>query len=106
MKRSSFGAVLGTRGVYRIVSFGGRAHPISDEEIARLQRVVEAGRDVCAVPYFSLGQKVQVATGPLSGLTGIVARFKNRTRLIISVDLLLRSVAVDVSISELAEHDI
>jgi transcription antitermination factor NusG len=101
IRRSSFGVVLGTPGVYRIVSFGGHAHPIADEEITGLMRIVNSGRNLCAVPYFSLGQKVEVTTGPLSGVTGVVARLKGRDRLIISVGLLMRSVAVDVAMSEL-----
>ena len=104
IRRSSFGVVLGTHGVYRIVSFGGHAHPIADEEIVGLMRVANSGREVCPVPYFSPGQKVEVTSGPLSGITGVVARLKGRDRLVVSVDLLMRSVAVDVASSELAEQ--
>ena len=103
VQRSSFGSVLSTPGVYRIVSFGGHAYPISDEEMLSLRRVADSGRDISSVPYFSLGQKVCVAHGPLSGLDGIVVRIKNRHRLVISIDLLMRSVAVDIAMSELYE---
>lgn len=98
--RSSFGTVLRTPGVYRFVGFGGKPHPISDAEICSLRHVVVSGRDLASVPYMSLGQKVRVEHGPLCGVTGIVTRFNNRNRLIISVDLLMKSIAVDVAISE------
>lgn len=105
VRRSCFGLVLDTPGVYRIVGFGGHAHPIADEEIVSLQRLVTSGREVCAIPYFSLEQKIEIVSGPLSGITGVVTRLKGRDRLVISVDLLMRSVAVDIAISELAAHD-
>lgn len=104
VQRADFGMILRTPGVYRIVSFGGRAQPITDEEILYLQRAVHSGRDIVAVPFFSLGQKVQVTNGPLAGLTGVVARLKNRDRLIISVELLLRSVAIEIAGSELSPY--
>lgn len=100
-KRSCFGTVLSTPGVHRIVSFCGQPQPIADHEIDFLHQVLKSGRDVTPVPYLSLGQKVKVINGPLFGLSGIVNRLKNRDRLIISVDMLMRSVAVEVGIAEL-----
>lgn len=105
VQRSTFSSVLSTPGVHRIVSFGGRAHSIPDDEINSLKQVTVSGRDICQIPYVSLGQRVQVMAGPLSGVTGIVTQLKNQNRLIISVDLLLRSIAVDVATSELAPCD-
>jgi transcriptional antiterminator NusG len=105
LRRSSFATVLGTPGVCRIVSFGGKAHPICNEEIDRIRRVVNCGREVTATPYFTLGQMVQVISGPLCGLIGIVDRVKNRDRLIISIDMLMRSVAVEIMMSELVLYN-
>lgn len=101
IERSSFGLILGTQGVYRIISFGGKAYPLSDDEILCLRQVVNSGRSISTIPYFSVGQKVQVIGGPLSGITGIVARLKGQDRLVISVDLLMRSIAVDIGMPEL-----
>ena len=105
VKRSSFGVILDTPGVHRIVSFGGQAYPIADEEMNSLQQVLASGRDVAPVPYLALGQRVRVIDGPLSGMSGIVLRLKNRSRLIISVDMLMRSIAVDVALAELSACD-
>lgn len=105
VRRSSFGLILDTPGVHRIVSFGGQAHPITEEEMSRLQLVLASGREVTPVPYLALGQRVQVLDGPLAGMMGIVTRLKNRDRLIISVDMLMRSVAVEVTSAELSACD-
>lgn len=101
-QRSSFGAVLGTSGVFRIVSFGGHPCPIPDSEIESLRQALVSGREFSSVPYLSGGEKVRVVQGPLAGLTGIVTRLKNRDRLVISVDLIMKSVSLDVALSELA----
>lgn len=105
VKRSSFRVILDTPGVHRIVSFGGHAHPIADEEITSLQQVLTSGREVAPVSYLKLGQRVEVIDGPLRGVTGIVTRVKNRNRLLISVDMLMRSIAVDVALGELSACD-
>jgi transcriptional antiterminator NusG len=99
--RGLMGAVLRTPSVYRIVSFGGCPFPAKDEEIAVLRKLVTSGRPVRPVPYLALGQKVQVKEGPLAGLTGIIVRLKNVTRVIVSVELIMRSVAIDVASSEI-----
>jgi transcription antitermination factor NusG len=101
-RRSSFGIVLNTLGVIRIVSFGGRPFPLSDEEVSTLQRVVSSGRETAPAPYLAVGQRVQVTTGLLAGVTGIIIRVKGRNRLVISIDLIMKSISVEIAASELA----
>jgi transcription antitermination factor NusG len=101
-QRSLIGRALGTPSIYRVVSFGGRPYPVPEEEITALQQVVHSQRDVCSVPYLAVGRRVEVKTGPLTGVRGFIAQIKNRIRLIISVDLISRSVSVDVHASEVS----
>jgi transcription antitermination factor NusG len=100
LQRTGFGSVLGMPGVYRIISFGGKAHPISESEITALRQITDSGREVSSIPFLSVGNQVEVRDGPLTGLRGIITRVKNRNRLIVSVQMLVRSVAVDVALSE------
>jgi transcription antitermination factor NusG len=104
-KKSNFRMVLDTPGVYNIVSFGGRPYPIPETEISSIKLALASGREICAVQHVFIGQKVQVATGPLSGITGIVTRVKDRERLVISVDVLMKSVAVEIGLSEIVALD-
>jgi transcription antitermination factor NusG len=103
LNRSSFGTVLSTPGVYRIVSFGGQPYPVSDDEMESLHQILDSGRDVKPVPYLTLGQKVQIVSGPLQGLTGVITRFKTQNRLVVSMDMLMRSIAIEVALSEIRE---
>lgn len=101
-QRSSIGSTLGTPSIYRVVSFGGKPYPVPEEEITALQCVVSSKRDICSYPYLTVGRRVQVKTGPLAGIRGFIAQVKNRDRLIISVDLITKSVSVTVQASEVS----
>lgn len=92
--------IRGSPGIIRIVAFGGRPHPVPDKEIEALQQIVRGKREYSAFPYLSVGQKVQVISGPLTGISGIIMQFKNRDRLIISLDVIMKSVSVEIDQSE------
>jgi transcription antitermination factor NusG len=92
--------VFKTVGVVRIVSFGGEICPIDDHEIEALQRVASSGRDVSPSSYLKTGQRMQILSGPLAGITGILRMIRNSRELVISVDMLMRSVSVSIDASE------
>lgn len=88
--------VITTPGVLKIVGTGRQPAAIPDEEITALQRVVRVDADLEPWPYFAVGQMVRVSAGPLAGVEGRVISIGNAWRLVISVTLLQRSVAVAV----------
>lgn len=88
--------VVTTPGVVQIVGAGKQPQPIADEEIAAIQRMLHSGNEVEPWPYLKAGQKVRILDGPLFGIEGILVEVKNQRRLIVSVHLLQRSVAVEV----------
>jgi len=88
--------VVSTDGVVSMVSFRGTPAPIPDEQI-------EAVREICLTklpcdpyPYLTEGRWVRVTRGPLDGLTGILVRRKGKHRLVVSIDILHQSVAVEI----------
>ncbi|HUZ47781.1 MAG TPA: UpxY family transcription antiterminator [Terriglobia bacterium] len=89
-------AVLQAPGIYDFVRHGGSPAPIPFEEIAAVRRIVEKGLSVEPHPFLRFGDRVRLRTGPLAGFEGILVRKKNLYRLVISVELLVRSVAVEV----------
>lgn len=93
--------VLQTSSVVRFVSFGGHPAALDDGEIEGLRNGVANGMKVEPCPFLKVGQRVRVKHGPLAGMEGIVVRKKDRLRLVISVDLLMRSVAVEVQAADL-----
>lgn len=94
------GTILSTPGVYDFVRLGGSPAPISDEEIEAVRRVVERGLHVEPHPFLKSGDRVRVKSGPLEGVEGILVRKKSFYRLILSVELLARSISVEVETAD------
>ena len=98
MEKSSYIEILKARGVVRILEGGwNRLTPIADEEMHAIERVLDSGATVLAHPYFNQGDRVRVVEGPLAGVEGLFVRDKkSRGRLVVSVNLLQTSVAIEV----------
>lgn len=88
--------VLTTGGVVDIVSVGRIPAPLSEQEIEAVRTVVSAKAHAEPWPFLKIGEKVRINGGSLSGIEGILIRVKNSWRLVISVTLLERSVAVEI----------
>jgi len=98
MEKHSYIEILKARGVVRILEGGwNRLTPIADHEMSAIERVIESGTPVLAHPYFNQGDRVRVVEGPLAGVEGVFVRDKkNRGRLVVSVNLLQTSLAIEV----------
>jgi len=88
-------AVLKTPDVVSIVGFGKTPEPVDETEIAALQAVCASGLDAMPYPTLATGSKVRLNDGPLKGLEGVFVEDK-KTRLILSLTLLQRSVVVEI----------
>jgi transcription antitermination factor NusG len=94
---SVLGKAISTSGVVKIVGFNGKPAEISVEEIDALQRLMQSNLLREPWQYLCHGTQVLVETGPLAGVQGIIcAEDDNKQRLIISVTMLQRSVAIQV----------
>jgi len=88
--------IVTTPGVVQIVSFGGNPGAIPEAEIEALERVAASGLPVAGCGYTRIGEKVELVKGPLKGVQGIVLRQAKTTRLVVGIELLQRSVAVEI----------
>ena len=88
--------VLTTPWVDSIVGVGGEPRAIEEQEIAAIQRVVDAGSSPVPWPYLREGESVRIQFGPFTGLEGFVLRADGKERLVLSVHLLQRSIAVEI----------
>ncbi len=88
--------VLNTLGVVSIIGIGKTPAPVEDSEIAALQGVVKSGCGAQPWPFLHVGQFVRIDAGPLTGLVGRLVEVKKSSRLVISVTLLQRSLAVEI----------
>ena len=89
-------AVLSTPGVYDFVRLSGVPAQIPADEIDALRCAVEHGLNTEPHPFLKSGDWVRVKSGPLEGLEGILVRKKNFYRLVLSVEVLVKSISVEV----------
>ena len=89
-------SILKIPSVTRIVGIGYVPIPIDQQEIIAIQRVLGAGFGVFPHPFLQVGLRVRIESGALHGLEGLIADVRRRDRLILSVTLLQRSVAVEI----------
>lgn len=88
--------ILMIPGVVMIVGSGRTPIPVDEAEIAHLQAAVKSGVPAEPWPFLEIGQRVRIERGPLCGLEGMLLDFRGHHRLVLSVTVLKRSVAVQV----------
>jgi len=92
--------VLTTPGVHMILCRGEETATIPEEEIESIRRTVSGNFVVEPHPFLKCGERVRVIRGSLGGVEGILIRKKNVFRLILSVDMLAQSVAVEIDAAD------
>ena len=88
--------VLQIPSLVHLVSFNGQPAALSDDEMEVLRRGLTEQVSAQPHPYLAVGRRVRVVSGPLTGLEGIIVRKKNRVRFVISLNLIMRSVSVEL----------
>lgn len=104
MDKSSYIEILKSRGLVRILGERwDRLSPIPDDEIHGVRRVCDAGLPALPYPYLRDGQRMRILRGPLADLEGIFLRGNpQKGLLVLSVELLRRSVAVEIDCTYVA----
>lgn len=92
--------VLQVPSVARLVGFNGLPAPLADEEVERLRLALTQGVRAEPHPYVKVGRRMRITKGPLAGCEGVLVRKKSNLRVVLSVDLIQRSVMVDVDAAE------
>jgi transcription antitermination factor NusG len=93
--------VLQVPGVARLISFNGKPAALPDEEIEVLRTGLAAKLRAEPHPYLTVGRRVRVQRGPLEGVEGILIRKKNACRVVLSLDVIMRSASVEVDAGDL-----
>ena len=91
--------VLRVPGVVRLVGFGGLPVALPDGQIDALRAGLNGLRPE-PHPFLVVGRRVRIKHGPLAGMKGILLRRKGKFRLVISIDLIKRAIAVDADVTD------
>jgi len=92
--------VLQLPSAVHLVSFNGQPAVLPEAEIEGLRQRLVRGHGVEPHPYLRVGRRVRICRGPMQGLEGIIVRRKDRCRVVFSLDLLMRSIAVEIDESD------
>ena len=88
--------ILKTPGVTQIVGYNHVPVPVDEQEIEAIRRLIASGLPNCPCAFLQVGSKVRIEAGALRGLEGILTELKGKRRLVLSITLLQRSVAVEI----------
>lgn len=98
--RSQYYDVLNTPGVVRYVTFEGKAVPIPEDQIEVLRRLVASESEIeVSAEKFREGDKVEVRTGPLFGLSGELVEFRGKRLVLMRIDQIGQSLLVNIPLA-------
>jgi transcription antitermination factor NusG len=92
--------VLEVPGVLSLVGFGRTLAPLPTFEIEALRAAV-ARRTIEPHPYLVIGKRVRIKAGPMTGMEGVLMRKKRNFRVVLTLDAIMQSVAVEVDADDL-----
>ncbi len=92
--------IVTTPGVHMILCNGDRVALIPEIQIEAIRKTVEGKLRVEPHPFLKCGERVRVTRGTLEGVEGLLVRKKNQDRLVLCVDMLAQSVAVEINASD------
>ena len=92
--------MITTPGVHMILYRGENVALIAGEEIQAIQKAVDGSLCVEPHPYLKCGERVRVKRGSLEGVEGVLVRKKNLCRLVLSVNMVAQSVAVEIDAAD------
>jgi len=94
--------ILQVPSVVHFVSFNGLPAALPDDEVEALRSGLGHGLHAEPHPFLTVGRRVRITGGPFAGLEGILKRRKSGARVVVSMDLIQRSIAVDVDVADIA----
>jgi transcription antitermination factor NusG len=97
--------ILRTAGVRWIVENAGHACEVPEAEVEAVRKICSVAARLQPHPFLNHGDLVRVRKGPLIGMEGFFVRAKNQFRVVVSVDLLRKSVAVEVDLADVEPMD-
>lgn len=99
--QNEFSKVLSVPRVYSIVGNAREPLPLPDTEIETLRSGLDT-KNATPWLYVKVGTRARIKNGPLAGLEGIVVRSDGQLRIVLSLDLISKSIAIHVSAEDIS----
>jgi transcription termination/antitermination protein NusG len=88
--------VLQIPGVVTFVNFNGLPTPLPEGEVEALRKASAHGVFAEPHPYLRTGRRVLIRNGPFTGVEGVLLRKKDKYRFVLSIEMIMRSVAIEM----------
>jgi transcription antitermination factor NusG len=88
--------ILTTPGVVAVAGLGRIPQPLDPHEVEQIRKVTAVGHPAQPWPFLKIGQRVRITAGPLTGVEGLLMQRRGETRVVLSVSLLQKAIAVQV----------
>ncbi|HLE24044.1 MAG TPA: UpxY family transcription antiterminator [Thermodesulfobacteriota bacterium] len=95
-----FTKVITSKGVVKILGTNGTPIPIPTDEIDSVKTLLKSGLKYDPYPFLKSGMKVQVIRGPLQGIIGKINERLGKYKLLISIELIKRSISVEIDVKD------
>ncbi|MDR0310645.1 MAG: UpxY family transcription antiterminator [Acidobacteriota bacterium] len=93
--------VLNIQGAVRFVDVCDRPIPVPEEQINAIRRFLETSLSADPYPYIQVGAQVEVISGPLSGIRGMLVEKRGKYRFVLQIDLIRQAISVEVDASDI-----
>jgi len=93
--------VLNVPGAVNFVDVCGRPNPVPEEQIMAVRRFLETSLTIDPYPYVRIGTRVEVISGPLAGVRGILIEKRGKFRFVLQVDLIRQAISVEIDVSDI-----
>ena len=93
--------VIKARGVVRVIGVAGKPEAIPDDEIESIRKLMNTNLSYDVYPYLQKGVRVRISRGPLEGLEGILSQKEKHHRVVISINLIQQSTAVEIDLRDI-----
>ncbi len=97
--------VLQVPGLAQLVTFQGSPAVLPDSEIETLRGALTKGVMAQPYKYLNVGSKVEICRGPLQGMRGVLLRHQGQFRVVLSVEMIMRSIVVEVDAADVVALD-
>ncbi len=95
-----FTKVVASKGVVKVLGTNGTPIPIPDVEVDSVKTLLKSGLKYDPYPYLRSRTRVVVINGPLQGITGKILERVGKYKLLISIELIKRSISVEIDVND------
>jgi transcription antitermination factor NusG len=93
--------VMYTKGVLKVIGCNDTPVPVPAEQVEAIRTLIQSKLKYDPYPYLDMGREVLIKSGPLQGIIGKIMEKRSKHRFVLSIDLIKKSVSVEVDVLDM-----